>query len=216
MDANFINDFMLMYGEFQKAHSHIGSMITAEVMYLAGDATSQLVLEKKLNPRKLAFTATLAPIYGLCLEGLMETGEMVGRTISDNPLVKAALGPNLFGNLYNTFFFCNNTIGEKTNYSIKELIKNYASIFSPNEIKEKGFFNNFKEKYIDNIPFSKYKKSVIATVTGWNVVQGFNYYAIPEHLRTSFSLTIGTLWASVITAWSSKGAKQNIQKEKEL
>ncbi|RJQ15785.1 hypothetical protein C4573_06560 [Candidatus Woesearchaeota archaeon] len=211
METNLAMHVLDAYQRFQETHSHIANMLAAEFMFVSGDLISQKVLNKKINPRKLVYTATLAPFYGLCLEGLMETGNLVGKYISNNPILKAALGPNLWGNAFNTFFFSNNTLGEKTNYSIPELLKNYARIFSPSEIRKNKFWGNVRDKYWNNISFSEYKKTVIATLTGWNIFQAFNYYAIPESLRTSTTLIVGTIWTSVMTAWSSKGAS-NINK----
>lgn len=213
MDPGFINDIVNTYNNFQIAHPHWGSVLSSEFIYLTGDLVSQLVIDKKINFKKLGFTATFAPIYGLCLEGLMETGELVGQYISENAIVKAALGPNLFGNLFNTFFFANNTVGAKNDYNPIAVIQNYAKIFSPNEIRSKGFWNNFKERYISNIPIKEYKESVVYTLGPWNIIQAFNYLLVPKHMRTQVTLAAGLGWSCIITGKSSIGAKKIKQKE---
>lgn len=132
MDLTTIADGAFQsFKNFQTAHPHIGAMLNAEVVYISGDLVSQLINDKKVDVKKLKYTATIAPLYGLMVEGCIETGEIVGRNISESPLVKAALGPNLFGNLFNTFFFVNNTVGEKNEYKIGKLASHYLSIFFP-------------------------------------------------------------------------------------
>jgi len=213
MDFKCLTDIVQAVDGFQKAHPHLSVMMTAELMYVIGDAAAQWVLDKKLNKRKLAYTAALAPLYGLCIDGLMQTGELVGKYINSNPLVKAALGPNLIGNASNTIFFYNNTMGEKTNYSIPALLKGYASIFSPAEIKKNGFLNNLNKKFISYIPGREYLKTLIATLTAWNAFQWLNYAVVPEHRRTYAVLLVGTVWTGIITSWSSKGAKNKLKQD---
>jgi hypothetical protein len=202
MDLSSIKDVLSMYSEFQRAHPHLGTMLASEAIYVAADAASQLTLEKRLNTRKLAYTAALAPIYGLLTEALIESGEMVGRTVSQNPFVKSALGPNLWGNLTNLIFFYNNTIGEETNYSIPALMKSYASMFS------NGFFSGIKKNFLSKVPGKEYKKATIGTLTGWNIAQGLSYCYVPPQLRATVAMGIGTLWVWMMTAWSYIGAKK--------
>jgi hypothetical protein len=213
MDFSSIKDVLTMYTEFQRAHPHIGTMVASEVTYLLGDAFSQLTLEKRLNYKKLGYTAALAPFYGVVLEGLLESGELVGRHISDNPFAKSALGPNLWGNLFNVFFFYNNTIGEESGYSLKSLAKGYASLVSPSAIRENGFIGNIRKKMLSKVPGHEYKKSVIGAVTGWNAVQTLNYYFVPAYLRMSTSMAVGTAWLTALTAWSTIGARKKIKEK---
>ena len=202
------------YQSFMIENPIIGNMASAEVTLVAGDVTTQLITEKKLNFKKLLYTALNAPIYGVALYGLIKSGDLAGNVIHDDPLVKSALGPNLWGNLLNTYFYVNNAIGEKFNYgftAMKEQIKNYASIFNYEHDKHpgtKGFFSNFKEKYVDYISWKDYKVSVIGTLTAWNVIQWYNYSEMPEEMRVPFSLACGFTWMSILTYSSLLGGKR--------
>ena len=53
------------YQYIQTNHPLIGSMMTAEVTFTLGDAISQLIVDKKIDSKKIAFTAQLALLYGL-------------------------------------------------------------------------------------------------------------------------------------------------------
>ena len=124
----------------------------------------------------------------------MQSGELVGNNISSNPLIKSALGPNLWGNLYNSFFFVNNTVGEKNNYDVRKLIDNYLDMFAKKE-KDKSFscefIDNFKDKYLNNVPVKEFMYSVAGTVTFWNAFQWYNYSSVPEEMRTPAALGVG-------------------------
>lgn len=202
--GNTINTLFESYKAFRNTQPILSSMVTAEAAYSLGDIVSQLIVDKKVDWKKVRYTATLAPLYGICIEGLIQTGEFVGNHISENPLAKAALGPNLWGNLFNTFFFVNNTVGERTGYSIKKLLKNYIGIFS--NIKKLG--SNFKENYIDNIPGKEYAYSVAATLTAWNVILYFNYDLVPYEMRTPATLAVGFMWPAIVSLWSLKGRRK--------
>jgi hypothetical protein len=210
--AATVKDLFDAYQNFQQVHPHIGTMLSSEFIFLASDASSQLIKDKKLNPKKLKFTAAMVPLYSLCIEGLLETGELVGKYISDKAIVKAALGPNFYGNFYNMFFFANNTIGEKTNYSIKNTLKFYY-----NTIKDKTLSVNgkFKEAIWNNIPKNPYYFSVGATLTFWNVFQAANYEYISEELRAPATLVINLFWTLGLTYMSLIGARK-IAKEQKL
>lgn len=204
-----------VYQQFQTAHPLIGTMLTAEVTFSVGDIVSQLVIDKKVNWKKVRYSMTLAPVYGAGLYGLMETGDVVGRTVSEHPFVKSALGPNLWGHLLNTFFFVNNTIGEKTNYSITGLLENYKATFSSqgDNIKEKvkSLYSNFKEKYIQNIPGREFRDTTIATLTFWNAFQTANYAYIQDEMRTPAILATSLVWLSILSLWSLRGSRRLTQ-----
>ena len=206
--VSLVNDSMPALSSFSKNHPHLTSMLTAEATFVIGDLVSQLITDHKIDTRKLRYTAALAPIYGLGIEALIESGELVGKYVSENPLVKAALGPNLWGNLFNTFFFVNNSVGEKKDYSLSELVKNYKTLFSG----DKSFFRRFKENYLDYIPKKEYLYSVGVTLSAWNVIQGLNYSYAPEDMRTTIALGAGLAWTTLLSAWSLKGRREVVKK----
>jgi hypothetical protein len=198
-------DLFEQYQNFQKIHPHIGTMLATEAILLTSDASSQLIRDKKINTKKLGFTATLAPIYSLCLEGLLETGNLVGEYISNNSIIKSALGPNLIGNVYNMFFFANNTIGEKNDYSIKEFIKTYYNAITDNA---KSITERFKETIWNNVPKNAYMLAVGLTLTFWNAFQSVNYEYVPNELRAPATLGVSLLWSIGITYASLIGARK--------
>lgn len=202
-----------IYQNFQQAHPHIGTMLTSEFILLTADASSQLIKDKKLNAKKLKFTAKLAPLYGLCLEGLLETGNMVGEYISNSSLAKSALGPNLFGNIYNLFFFANNTIGEKTDYSITKLLKTYYAALKDKTTSVKDKFLNI---VWDNVPKAPYYFAVGATLTFWNAFQTINYEYVPEELRTPATLALSLFWTLGLTYTSLIGGRKIAREQKSL
>ena len=67
------------YSLLQKEYPVLGAMITAEVIFPLSDAASQIITDKKINWKKVKYTAALAPIYGLGTYGLLETGDIVGK-----------------------------------------------------------------------------------------------------------------------------------------
>ena len=208
--GTFLSDSLEVFSNFQQSHPFLGSMVTAEATFLTGDAVSQLISDKKIDGRKLRYTAALAPLYGLAIKGALETGELVGRYISDNPLVKAALGPNLFGNLINTFFFVNNTVGERTNYELPELARNYRDILA-DPTERKSIIKRFKEKYLHNIPKKEFINSVIGTLTAWNAFQWYNYAHVDKDMRTATTLGAGVIWLSLLSLWSLKGRRKIVE-----
>ena len=204
-------DLYECYKSFQRVHPHLGAMLTAEPVYVIGDFVSQLINDKRIDKKKLLYTAMLAPVYGICLEGLIETGEIVGRNLSENSLVKAALGPNLAGNLFNTFFFVNNTVGERNNYSVPELAKHYTNLLSSEESENKGIqsrWNNFKRNYVNNIPGKEFLLSTIATLSLWNVFQYWNYEYVDPEMRASTTLGAALIWTSILSLLSLRGRRK--------
>ena len=205
-----LSDLFECYQTFQISHPHLGAMVTAEAVYVGGDLVSQLMHERKVDGRKLKYTAALAPIYGLCLEGLIESGELVGRYISENPLTKAALGPNFLGNFFNTFFFVNNAVGEREGYRIRNLVHHYVDLFSPKP-SEKGLVKricgSFNEKYISHIPHKEMLYATVSTLTLWNAFQYVNYSYIKEDMRTPVTLAAAFVWICALSLWSLRGRK---------
>lgn len=211
--GSIVSESLRLYSELQKSHPLIGSMVAAEAIFVAGDAISQLIADKNIDKRRIIYTATLAPVYGICVKGLMESGELAGKYLSENPLVKAALGPNLWGNAFNTFFFVNNTVGERGDYSLKNLLKNYKYIFTRDNRRMKNIKERLKHSYFDNIPKKEYFYSVTVTLTAWNVFQYMNYSHIQDDLRTSASLAASVLWTGLLSLWSLKGSREIISKQ---
>jgi len=211
-----VQGFYEMYQAFQSVHPHLGTMLTAEAVYLTGDLSSQLINDRKVDIRKLGYTAALAPVYGLCLEGLMETGEIVGRNISDNALAKATLGPNLVGNLFNTFFFVNNTIGERENYSVPALIRHYANLLSSDKSENRGIrgrWENFKRNYVNNIPGKEFLIATAATLTLWNGFQWWNYTYVDSEMRTSTTIGAALIWTTFLSYWSLRGRRKIVEND---
>ncbi|MBT3406362.1 Mpv17/PMP22 family protein [Candidatus Woesearchaeota archaeon] len=225
MDLGSILD---AYVAFQAAHPVIGSMATAEVVYTASDAISQLVTDRKINPAKLGHTALSAPVYGIGLEALMQTGNAVGATISDNPIAMAALGPNLWGNLFNTVFFTNCTIAERVGYNIKEAFRSSVSddaveLMNYERSERNGFLGfydnvksfcgNVRDKYFSNVPGREYMYATVATFTLWNGFQAANYAYIPDEMRTPVTLGAAFVWTIVMSLWSLKGGRKVVSEE---
>ena len=210
--GNVATDLFNQYRIFQQIHPHLSAILNTEAVFVSGDAVSQIIVDRKINPKKLGYTAALSTVYGLAFEGLMETGNLVGKVI-DNVIARAALGPNLFGNAYNTFFFVNNTVGEKTGYNIIELLKQYKKILIP-EDKTKSWRENFVEEYWNNVPKKQYLNSVIGTLTFWNIFWASNYYFVPEELQLPIALGTGLIWNSMLTSWSLRGGRRIANQEK--
>jgi len=218
--SNLVTDVWNQYMQLQKAYPHIGSLITSEFTFVTSDIISQLMIDKKINPKKLRYTAVLAPLYGASIDAGMQSGELVGTYISANPFLKSALGPNLFGNILNSYFFVNNAVGEKSDYSFRALFKNYASIFKnySGTFKERAhsFMDKFKEHYIDNISWPHYKFALIGTLTAWNVIQTYNYATFDEEMRAPFALAAGIFWTILLTGKSLIGGRRIAKKNQSL
>ena len=156
--------------------------------------------------------AFVAPVYAETIDLLMKSGDLVGKYISENPLIKAALGPNLLGNLTNPIFLANEQIGKENKYSIPKLLKHYAMILSDKRTNEEkkedeknkinnNIYKNFKRNFIDKVDKKGYKQTVKHTLTSWNIFQTVNYYFVPSHLRTVVTIGPGALWSYLLTSW---------------
>ncbi len=216
-----VMDAWNFYVSFQQAHPILGSMATACGTFTLGDIISQSIMDKKVDFKKVRYTLCLAPIYGLGMYGVLESGDMIEKLIpemykkdymSDPNLnfTKAALGPNVFGNALSAFFFVNNTVGEKKDYSLKELGKNYTSMLKPG----KDFFKNIKEKYLSNIPGQEFAYSILGTLTAWNAIQYANYSYVADEFRTPVTLGCGVVWMSMLSLWSLVGRRKVVGSEK--
>lgn len=201
------------YRSFNESHPWLGAMATAEVTFIAGDSTSQLIKDRKVDLRKIRYTAAIAPVYGLGLNVLMESGNLVGRYISDNPIAKAALGPNLWGNVMNAFFFANNTIGERRGYSIPTLVKNYSEVLTDSS---RTIGRRIKENIIDNIPGKEFTMATIGTLTFWNAFQGYNYAYIEESMRTPATLAVAFGWIALMSLWSLTGRRRKVRQLEQI
>jgi hypothetical protein len=208
MDIGTISgELFRLYSQFQSTHPLIGSMIAAEVIFVAGDAASQLISDKKIDTRKIQYTATLAPLYGVCINGLLESGDLVGTCVADSPALKSALGPNLWGNFFNIFFFVNNTVGEKEDYKLTRLLQHYRKILITDSPVVRNFKKRCKDNFINLIPKREYLCSVVATLTVWNVFQYINYSYVQDEMRTSAALAASVVWTSVLSLWSLRGRR---------
>lgn len=201
------------YRSFTGSHPWISSIATAEATFIAGDSVSQLMKDKRIDAKKIKYTAALAPVYGICLNGLMESGELVGKYILDAPIAKAALGPNLIGNAVNALFFANNTTGERNGYSVSGLARNYYDILADNT---RTISSRIKENFVDNIPGKEFTKSVIGTLTFWNLFQYLNYSYVEESMRTPATLAAAFGWTILLSAWSLTGRRRKVQELESL
>ncbi|MCF7865920.1 hypothetical protein K9L67_02585 [Candidatus Woesearchaeota archaeon] len=179
---------------------------------MGSDAIIQHKDNKKINLKQSLFKMFLAPIYAETINGLMWTGDMVGKYLWDNPVAKAVLGPNLFANLTNPIVLANEQIGKENKYSFPKLIKHYATILEDKRTeKEKkednekniknNIFKNFKRNFVDKVDNYGYKQTVKHTLTSWNIFQIINYYAVPQHLRTIVTIGPGAIWSYLSTSW---------------
>jgi hypothetical protein len=203
-------------------------MVTAMVTFPVGDIIAQYVTEKKVNFKRVGYAFANSPIYGAALYGLMQTGEFVGDIIKTNyslinSAFKSVLGPNLWGNIFNAYFFVNNAVGSKAGYginAINEEINNYKSIFTYDKNKYSGFsgfVKNFKEKTIDRIDWFDYKwYAVMPTITVWNVIQTLNYEYVSGDIRTPLAISLGIIWSPIITYASYKSAKLKAEPDNKL
>ena len=207
--GSLVKDGFEAYKGFMQIHPHIGNALTSEFILLSADLGSQFLKDKKWNPKKLLFTAKLAPFYSLGLEAIMESGNLVGEYILDNSLAKAALGPNLFGNIYNLFFFSNNTLGETHDYNFTKVMKSYYDVIKDKSI---SLIDKFKSGVWDYVPKNAYWIAFGATLTVWNVFQTFNYEYAPEELRAPLTLGASLFWSLGMTYYSLVGAR-NIAKK---
>ncbi|MBI4441461.1 hypothetical protein HY639_04795 [Candidatus Woesearchaeota archaeon] len=188
------------YRMFQEAHPILGSIATAEVIFPLGDISSQLITDGRVDWKKVRYSAALAPFYGVASYGLMKSGDVIGFII-DHPLAKAALGPNLWGNFFNTIFFVNNTVGEKTGYCVSALAQHYWALLTPQ-------WSIIKEQYFGNIPVREYLYATAGTLTVWNAFQWWNYSSVPKELQTPAALGASLFWMVLMSLWSLKGRRK--------
>lgn len=199
-----LNEIYDLYNSATQSAPLITNMATAVATFSIGDVISQYIVDKKINWRKVGFSAILAPFYGAMLYGLVELGNSIGPYVNDNSLAKAALGPNLVGNGANAILFYNNTVGQKNNYSINELTKSYVEMFT-----EGNVWSRFKV----NIPKKEFRNSVVGTLTFWNAFHYFNYEYVSESMRTPAVLLTSVAWLTLLSLWSLKGSRKIVNKK---
>jgi len=192
------------YRQLQGAHPLIGSVMTAQVIFPLADATAQLIKDRRVDWRKIRYTAALAPFYGAGVYGLVQSGELVGQYISDEPFTKGALGPNLWGNVQNLFFFYNNTVGERTGYDLGALVQRYRGLFKGGGTR----WENLKTNFFGNIPKQEYEVSVLGSITAWNGIQWYSYAHVDESMRTPFVLGCALLWNVLLSGLSLVGRRK--------
>lgn len=188
-----------LYLSAAKTAPLLTNMATAVATFSIGDAVSQYIVDKKVNWKKVGFSATLAPLYGAMLYGLIELGNAIGPYVNENAFAKAALGPNLVGNGANAILFYNNTVGEKNEYSIKALVNSYLDL---SKAKHKLKF------FVSNIPWKGFRNSVIGTLTFWNLYHWFSYTYIPKDMQTPAVLGTSLIWLTALSLWSLKGSRK--------
>ena len=207
------------YTTFNQSYPITASMLTASAIFPSADITSQLITTKKVNWNKVGYTASLAPLYGIAAYFSVRSADLVpteNMSPSLQPLAKAALGPNLWGNLFNAYFFVNNTVGERSGYRFRELCNHYYFIISGtslNNTEDKKeylphFFERVKEKIIDYIPRQEYLKATLGTVTFWNAFQYANYSYVPLEMQTPSTLAMAFGWTILLSAWSMVGSRK--------
>jgi|FLOH01.1.fsa_nt_gi hypothetical protein len=199
------------YKELQTAHPIIGNMLIAEVTYPIASIVSQLIETRKVDFDRVKYYAKIGPVYGLMLYGLMKTGDAVGATVSENPFLKSALGPNLWGNFFNIQFFVNDNYGEHNEFSVKKLLKFYKETFiaKGDNLKEKveNLYYNLKENYYTKAPKKSLKYATFFTFTLWNAFQTWNYEYVADEMRTPIILATGIVWAGIMSTWAIAGNK---------
>lgn len=199
-----VKDSFEVYRSFNDTHPLLGSMATAVIIYPAADIASQYISDRHVNWKKVRYTAGLSPLYGMATYGCIRSGDLVGKYISPNPFVRGALGPNVWGNLVNVFFFTNNTVGEKTEYSLPKLAQHYQEmLFGTGNI-----YSRIKENIIACIPKKEYFNALIGTVTFWNAFQAVNYSYVPEELQTPSALGVNLFWIVGLSLWSLRGGRR--------
>ncbi|MEK6950174.1 MAG: Mpv17/PMP22 family protein [Nanoarchaeota archaeon] len=197
------------YRAFNEANPITGSILTAGVIFPSADITSQLITDKTVHWRKVRYTTGLVPWYGAWAYVSVRSGDVVEAYISEQPLAKAALGPNLIGPLFNLFFFLNNGVGEKSNYSLQALGRHYRSFFQK-EKKDDTLTTIVQRKLLDYIPKKEYWNSFIGTLTFWNAFQYVNYSYIPQELQTPATLGVAFGWTVLLSLWSLGGGRKLI------
>lgn len=194
---------------------HIGAMVTAEVTFTLGDSISQLISDRRIDRRKLLYTMKMAPLYGLGIEACVEAGDFIGEQVSERAFDRSALGPNLVGNVFNAWFYVNNTIGERSNYRWHEPFSDYIKQGKKIVTKEYEGVKEVVRETLANIPRFDYELSVLGTLVAWNGIQTLNYTVIPDELQTPFALAAGMIWNTFLCLWSLKGRRRVTGTEEE-
>ena len=211
--TTIVSGLMEGYQRLQETHPVMGAILTTEIIFPLSDGISQIIKDKHVDWKKVRYTAALAPIYGIMAYAAQQSGEWVGDQVYNHPLAKAALGPNLWGNVSNIFFFVNNTLGERNGYSIERLVEHYRSLLM-NPEKKKSWWENAKENVWGNVPQQEYRNSVVGTITIWNVFQYCNYSYIEEAMRTPASIAASLIWMPLMSLWSLSGRRKIVMEEK--
>lgn len=209
------------YQHLSQVHPMACAMATAEAFFPAGDVLSQ-AMNGKVNPKKVVYTAVLAPLYGLTMYGIVEAGNNMGDLWSEvvekgarwnYALTKSALGPNLDGLLFNAVFFLNNKLGERAEYNIGRIAKEYVNLTTHPEVQKQGLKGRLKalRKNINsdkNIPQKEFMQTCLGSLTLWNAFHAVNYAITPEELRTPFSLVASFGWTCVLSYWSTRDLRR--------
>lgn len=221
--VDLVQEAWQAYDGLQHSHPFWSSIATGQVTLPLGDLVSQLIIRRRVNWKQAAYNFVSSPFYSACLWGLMQTGEIVGEHISENPLAKSALGPNLFGHLFNFGYLIHNTIGEKFKYHFGDVTRHYLSLFKdrksdgtvhdPRELfdedplleERKGAWQRLKENAFDYLPRSQFAELAVWTFTAWNVVQTANYSIVPEQMRVPVVLCLSIPWAGFLAYKSLRG-----------
>ena len=212
--TSIVMDLFEQYRTFSQVHPIGGAMATATVVFPLADVASQALKHKKVDWNKVRYTAELSPLYGIIAHGCVKSGNLVGEYISPHPLAKAALGPNLWGNVFNIFFFVNNTVGERTGYQLREWARHYYSLFHREKTEEgrQGFLadcrDRVKHQILDYVSWPEYTKAIIGTFTFWNAFQYANYSYTPEKMQTAATLGMTLFWTVLLSSWSLAGRKK--------
>ena len=217
-----------VYQGYSNLSPSVRAMITAEVIYPAADITSQLIEKRtfdlrRVNWKKVGYKAALAPVYGLGIHALMESGDIAPSTLVAEPLDpiigpnlrKAIFGCNFYAQLLNSFFFVNETVGDKKDHSITELVKHYRDLFknedrSPRRIRD--YWTNFKEKYWNNFWGKEFKKTTALVLTVNNGVVAGIYYFVPKAMQTSATLGYVFLFTILMTSLASKNGNNTVER----
>lgn len=207
--TTIIGNLFEQYREFNLANPITGSIFTACAIFPTADIASQLITDKKVSWEKVRYTFFLTPLYGLYAYLSVRSGDLIGEYVSEQPLAKAALGPNMLGHLFNLSFFVNNSVGEKNDYNIRELGKHYLSLFCPLSPSQ-TVYSRIKEKIFHYVPQQEYVNSVIGTITFWNAFQYLNYSFVPKELQTPSTLGVALGWTVLLSTWSLAGRKKSI------
>jgi len=214
------------YTRLQETHPKFGAMVTGEIIYPLADVISQLGEKRTLNLkkvdwRKVGYKAALSWLYGLGIYALLKSSEIPPSTtvapvvdpITGPDLRKAIFGPNFYAQVFNSFFFVNEAVGDIKNHSITELVKHYRDLFKGEDDHErslKDYWTNFKKNYVDNFWNKKFAITTGIVLTVNNGVVGAIYKWIPEDMETPATLGYILLFAILMTALASKKGKEDL------